>query len=236
MSGITFDSGGFAIDGYLHEVAEPAGTIAVAHPHPAHGGNMDHPVVVAICECAVAAGLLALRFDFRGVRRSEGDVEDLAGHLEDVRAASAEVEARVPAGARLGAGYSYGARLFARAVVPGTERRARLGGLLLLAPATKVPRTRRDFGRLLLGRPLDRAPNDPEAIEALGRIPFRTRVLVGDRDVVAPVDDLSDALAPASALTVLPGLNHFFSRGIGASETARDVLLPAIDRALAALL
>ena len=232
----SIESGGYALDGFVHEPdGEVRGAICVAHPHPGHGGHMDHPVVVAVAERAALAGLRALRFDFRGVRRSEGDVHDLDGHLVDVCRACALLREAVPSGPLLGAGFSYGARQLARAVSPEAEERAPLTGLLLLAPATKVPRTARDFGNLLLGRPLDEAAHDAPAVAALGRIPVRTRVLVGDRDVVAPVDELSDALPPTAALTVLEGLNHFFSRERGAGPTAYDVLVPAIDRSLAAL-
>jgi alpha/beta superfamily hydrolase len=196
---------------------------------------MDHPVVVLLAERAALAGLLALRFDFRGVRRSQGDVRDAEGHLEDVRRAAAQVRERAPAGTLLGGGFSYGARLLARAVDPATPDRPAFAGLLLLAPATKVPRTGRDFGNLLLGRPLEDSARDAPAVEALARIPVRTRVLVGERDVVAPHADLEAALTPAAALEVLPGLNHFFSRSPGAGRTATDALLPALDRALRAL-
>ena len=222
-----FASGGFSLDAFVHEPPGDArGAIVVAHPHPGHGGNMDHPVVVAVAERAARAGLRALRFDFRGVRLSEGDVHDHDGHLADVCRACAVLREAVPEGVLLGAGFSYGARQLARAVSSDACERAPVTGLLLLAPATKVPRTARDFGNLLLGRP----------VEALGRIPVRTRVLEGDRDVVAPVDELSDALAPTAALVVLAGLNHFFSRERGAGPTAYDVLEPAIDSALGALL
>ena len=231
-----FDSGGHTLDAFVHvPEGEVRGQIVVAHPHPGHGGNMDHPVVVAVAERAAHAGLRALRFDFRGVRRSEGDVHDHDGHLEDVYSAWAVLRDAMPEGPLLGAGFSYGARQLARAVAPERAERPPVSGLLLLAPATKVPRTARDFGNLLLGRPLDEAARDAPAVAALERIPVRTRVLVGDRDVVAPVDDLSEALAPAAALTVLAGLNHFFSRGRGAGPTAYDVLEPAIDCALQAL-
>jgi alpha/beta superfamily hydrolase len=232
-----FASGGFSLDAFVHEPpGEVRGAIVVAHPHPGHGGNMDHPVVVAVAERAARAGLRALRFDFRGVRRSEGDVHDHDGHLADVCRACAVLREAVPEGVLLGAGFSYGARQLARAVSSDACERAPVTGLLLLAPATKVPRTARDFGNLLLGRSLDEAARDAPAVEALGRIPVRTRVLVGDRDVVAPVDELSDALAPTAALVVLAGLNHFFSRERGAGPTAYDVLEPAIDGALRALM
>ena len=71
---------------------------------------------------------------------------------------------------------------------------------------------------------------------SLGRIPVRTRVLVGERDVVAPAEELGAALSPAAALEVLPGLNHFFSRAAGAGRAAADLLVPALDRAIRALL
>ena len=232
----TIESGGHVLDAFVHEPeGETRGAIVVAHPHPGHGGHMDHPVVVAVTERAAHAGLKALRFDFRGVRRSEGDAGDLDGHLADVCRALAVLREAVPDGPLLGAGFSYGARQLARAVSPDGDERAPVTGLLLLAPATKVARTARDFGNLLLGRPLVEAARDAPAVEALGRIPVRTRVLVGDRDVVAPVDELSDALPPTAALVVLEGLNHFFSRERGAGRTAYDVLEPAIDRALFAL-
>jgi alpha/beta superfamily hydrolase len=232
----SFTSGGHRIDAAVLEPADVRGAAVVAHPHPAHGGHMDHPVVVAVAERAAAAGLLTLRFDFRGVRRSEGHARDVEGHSEDVRRALTEVRTLAPAGPLLGAGFSYGARLMARMAGPDARDRPALSGLLLLAPAVKVPRTARDFGHLLLGRPLSSAARDAPAVEALGRIAVRTRVLVGDRDVVAPVDDLAEALAAPAALEVLEGLNHFFSRGVGASETDMDTLEPAIDKALAALL
>ena len=55
-------------------------------------------------------------------------------------------------------------------------------------------------------------------------------------DVVAPPDELREVLAPTAHLEVLPGVNHFFSRSPGAGTTAYDLLEPALDRALAALL
>jgi len=237
IADVRLASGGHTLDARLHAPdGEARGAAVVAHPHPAHGGHMDHPVVVIAAERAARAGLWALRFDFRGVRRSEGDAGDHDGHLEDVCRACALVSERAPGLRLFGAGFSYGARQLARAVSLPAEERPPVAGLLLLAPAVKVPRTNRDFGNLLLGRPLRDAPLDAPAMDALGRIPVRTRVLVGDHDVVAPVDDLAEALAPTAALTVLSGLSHFFSRDPGAGPTATDVLVPAVDAAWRALL
>ena len=240
MSGsepLAIESGPHRLVGRLHVPATPPrGAFLVTHPHPGHGGHMDHPVVVTTAERAVEAGCLALRFDFRGVRGSEGDVRDDEGHLEDVRRAAALLVERLPARPLLGAGFSYGARLLAWSVGPGTPAPVPFRGLLLLAPATKVPRSPRDFGNLLLGRPLDEAATDANAIASLSRIPLPTRVIVGSNDVVAPEDELAAALSPRARLEVLEGLNHFFSRGRGASATDLETLVPALDDAIERLL
>jgi alpha/beta superfamily hydrolase len=234
---IALVSGVHRLDARLHEPAgPPRGGIVVAHPHPLHGGHMDHPVVVCAAERAAALGLFALRFDFRGVQASEGNQADFAGHLEDWRQAAREVAARTPGGVHLGGGFSYGSRTLATVLDPDQGRRPDLGGLLLLAPATRVPTTRRDFGNLLLGRPLGEAARDARVIGHLGALLLPTQVLVGSEDVVAPADELRAALPAAAHLQVLGGLNHFFSRQTGAGALARDLFVPAVDRALSALI
>jgi alpha/beta superfamily hydrolase len=197
---------------------------------------MDHPVVVAAAERAAAAGLVALRFEFRGVRRSGGSRTDKEGHLEDARVACREAHARVPGRRLLGGGFSYGARAFVALAQPTAERSPPLAGLLLLAPASRVPQSPRDFGALLLGRPIVDARSDPAILARLRAVPVPVRVLVGERDVVAPPEELAANLPPAGRLEVLPGVNHFFSREPGAGPAALDLLAPALDRALADLL
>ena len=92
-----FESGIYAIDARQHDAEGVVrGAVVVAHPHPLHGGNMDHPVVIAVCERAAALGLTALRFDFRGVRDSEGTTSDFLGHLDDWRRAVEVLRERVP--------------------------------------------------------------------------------------------------------------------------------------------
>ena len=46
--------------------------VAVCHPHPQYGGDMDNYVVAAICGSLVDAGIAALRFNFRGTGGSAG--------------------------------------------------------------------------------------------------------------------------------------------------------------------
>ena len=197
---------------------------------------MDHPVVVAAAERAAAAGLLALRWDVGGVRASEGDKRDVESHRDDLHACARELLRRVPGKPLLGGGFSYGGRLFAAVVAPVAGGPAPFAGGLLLAPATHVPASARDFGNLLLGRPLADAGLDPRAVARLRGLPVPAYVIVGELDVVAPPKELRTFLPATATLEVLPGLNHFVSRSEGAGTTARDLLLPALDRALAALL
>ena len=227
-------SDGRALSARLHRpVGAPTGSIVVIHPHPGHGGHMDHSVVRTTAERATAAGLVALRIDVSGVRESEGDVGDWAAHLRDLDAASAAAAAYAPGAPRYGAGFSYGARLWMermlRAPAPPVV------GLLLLAPATRVPQSSRDFGDLLLGRPIRDAAIDPASLDRLARLAVPSRLVVGERDNVAPPDELRAHAGPAISIEVLDGVNHFFSRATGAGATAYDVLVPALDRALAAL-
>jgi alpha/beta superfamily hydrolase len=224
----------FRLDARVHVPAgTPIGSVAVGHPHPAHGGNMDHSVVVALAERAAAAGLVAVRFDLRGVRESEGDVRDAAGHVFDLMAASSAAERRAPGLPRFGAGFSYGARLWASA---SAQALLLVDGLLLLAPATRVLRSSRDFGDLLLGRPVRHAAVDSAALATLASVPVPSRILVGSLDVVAPPDELAAHASRHATVKVLDGLNHFFARGTGPGATALDVLVPAVDEAIRALL
>jgi alpha/beta superfamily hydrolase len=188
---------------------------------------MDHGVVALVAERAAAAGLVALRFDFGGVRESEGDVSAWEEHLLDLRVASAAAAAAAPGAPAFGAGYSYGARAWLEAVLrPGAPR---VAGLLLLAPPTRVPRTSRDFGDLLLGRPVREAAADARMFERLASVPVPARILVGEADAVAPPEEVRRHAGPRATVTVLPGLDHFFRPETGA-------LAPAIDAALADLL
>jgi alpha/beta superfamily hydrolase len=213
---------------------EPVASVAVAHPHPGHGGHMDHSVVRAMAERFAAHRVAALRFDLRGVRDSDGDADDDVGHREDLLVASAAAAEEAPGRPRQGAGFSYGARLWLETM--NRPDPPPVAGLLLLAPATRVPRSPRDFGDLLLGRPIRDAALDLRVLERLERLATRAHVLVGERDVVAPPHEVERHAGPRTTVVVLPGLNHFFSRATGAGETAYDVLVPALDAAIRDLL
>ena len=55
----------------------------ILHPHPQHGGTMNNKVVHAIYKTFVSKGFNVLRFNFRGVGRSEGRYSHGEGELRD---------------------------------------------------------------------------------------------------------------------------------------------------------
>lgn len=74
--------------GAIHLLAEPvpaaSGSAIICHPHPLYGGGMHDAVVVALARGCVLAGIAPLRFNFRGVGRSEGTFDRGVGETEDV--------------------------------------------------------------------------------------------------------------------------------------------------------
>ena len=59
----------------------------ICHPHPLGGGTMHNGVVTAIARALVSRGILALRFNFRGVGRSGGLHDGGRGEQADVAGA-----------------------------------------------------------------------------------------------------------------------------------------------------
>ena len=83
----------------------------ICHPHPLGGGSMHNALVVAIAHTLASSGVLALRFNFRGVGASEGahdngrgERDDIVGALDWLRAHPAVDPERVSL-----VGYSFGA-------------------------------------------------------------------------------------------------------------------------------
>ena len=63
------------------------GGVALCHPHPLYGGDMDNPVVVRAAEVARDLGLATVRFNFRGVGQSTGEHGKGVAERLDVEAA-----------------------------------------------------------------------------------------------------------------------------------------------------
>lgn len=88
---MNFKSGNLILEGYLAlpENAAPRARagVVLCHPHSLYGGNMDNNVIRAASKALVAQGIAALRFNFRGVGRSEGSFGEGIAEEEDAHAA-----------------------------------------------------------------------------------------------------------------------------------------------------
>jgi uncharacterized protein len=93
---------------------EPAGDVKgvglVCHPHPLGGGTMHNKVVFRAAAGLVDAGLITLRFNFRGVGASTGEHDDIDGGMEDVSDALNYLAQTYPSQPITLAGFSFGSR------------------------------------------------------------------------------------------------------------------------------
>lgn len=89
---------------------EPRGVALVCHPHPLGGGTMHNKVVFRAAAGLVDAGLITLRFNFRGVGASTGTHNEIEGGTEDVRDALNYLAETYPGQPITLAGFSFGSR------------------------------------------------------------------------------------------------------------------------------
>jgi alpha/beta superfamily hydrolase len=179
---------GLKLEGRLTAGRGARAGLAVCHPHPLYGGDMDNPVVVRAAEVAREAGLATLRFNFRGVGASEGSHDSGAGEQDDARAALAALRAQLGPDAPLGlAGYSFGAWVSAR--VATAERG--LAALCLIAP----PLSRFDF-----------AEAASSSLDVL--------LVAGTRDPYCPAAELArlaGRFGSGQQAVTIDGADHFFA-------------------------
>ena len=80
----------------------------VCHPHSLYGGTMHTKVVFCATKAALQLDLPVLRFNFRGVGKSEGDFDHGVGERDDVGAALDYLQARWPRTPVCLMGFSFG--------------------------------------------------------------------------------------------------------------------------------
>lgn len=96
------------------EEREPHEAALICHPHPQHGGTMHNKVVYRIARGLRQAGYVTLRFNYRGVKLSEGVYDRGEGELQDAQTALAWLRERYPALPYSLAGFSFGSRVVLR--------------------------------------------------------------------------------------------------------------------------
>lgn len=99
------------LEGILKEPDEKfRGVALVAHPHPLGGGTMHNKVVFRASAGLLDAGLVTLRFNFRGVGLSTGTHDEGRGEQDDIRTALDFLSENYPHEPITFAGFSFGTR------------------------------------------------------------------------------------------------------------------------------
>jgi alpha/beta superfamily hydrolase len=91
-------------------IGDRRGVALVCHPHPLGGGTMHNKVVFRAAAGLVDAGLVTLRFNFRGVGASTGEHNEIEGGVEDVRDALTFLSTEYANEEITLAGFSFGSR------------------------------------------------------------------------------------------------------------------------------
>ena len=177
---------------YHHSKIESAPVALLLHPHPQYGGTMNNRVVYQVYHSFTRRGFSTLRFNFRGVGRSQGKYDEGVGELSDAAAALDWLQSCNPdAPFSWIAGFSFGAWIGMQLLM----RRPEIAGFISIAP----PANMHDFTFL--------AP-----------CPASGLILHGGADDVVPEPDVA-ALAQKLSLQrgieidyrVIAEANHFFN-------------------------
>lgn len=130
------------LEGRYHHAKQPNAPVAlVLHPHPLHGGTMNNRVVHALYTRFQNMGFSTLRFNFRGVGRSQGRYDGGIGEISDAAAALDFLQAVNPNASMLWvAGYSFGSYVGMQLLM----RRPEMGGFVSIS----TPASHYDFGFL----------------------------------------------------------------------------------------
>jgi alpha/beta superfamily hydrolase len=181
------------IEGRFHvSRVERAPIALLLHPHPQHGGSMHNKVVFALHQVFAQLGFSTLRFNFRGVGRSQGSYSRGEGELTDAASALDWLQSTCPNAASCWvAGFSFGAWIGMQLLM----RRPEISRFISVSPPANVF----DFTFL--------AP-----------CPSSGLILQGDKDDIVPhdpVQKLAERLSRQRDILidyrVIRGANHFYT-------------------------
>ncbi len=177
--------------------------IVLCHPHPQLGGSMRSLAISALFEALPAAGVTCLRFNFRGVERSEGSYDD--GNLErvDAEAAVEALHRELGRGAPpiVSGGWSFGADMAL------SVRDDRIAAWFAIAPPLRFVHD----------------------VDGLAADPRPKLLALAQHDEVRDPDEVS-ALAKSWANTevdVVGGASHFF---MGRTDRLVELARTYVDR------
>ena len=192
MPEIIFTGPAGRLEGRYHPARQKNAPIAIVlHPHPQFGGTMNHQIIYQMYYQFVHRGFSVLRFNFRGVGRSQGSFDHGSGELSDSASALDWAQSINPEARSCWiAGFSFGAWIGMQLLM----RRPEIEGFISITP----PANLYDFSFL--------AP-----------CPSSGLVVHGDRDEIVPKEAVQKLVAKLSSQRditithkVIPGANHYF--------------------------
>ena len=168
----------------------PRGAAVVCHPHPLYGGTMHTKAVYRAAQALNDAGLVALRFNFRGVGASTGSYEEGVGEQDDAWAALDWLEEAYPSLPIIAGGFSFGSMV----------------GLSVGAEDERV------VGLLGLGLPVERGEQYDYAFLATAGKPVL--VVQGENDEFGSGERVATVISGLGShvtLVRVPGADHYFT-------------------------
>jgi uncharacterized protein len=207
MPDIIFAGPDGRLEGRYHPGAQPNSPLAlVLHPHPLYGGNMNNKIVYTLFHVYARFGFAVLRFNFRGVGRSQGVFDHGQGELSDAASAMDWLQTHNPNARNCWiAGYSFGGWIAMQLLM----RRPEVAGFVAVAP----PANMFDFNFLAP------CPSSGLVVQGLDD------QIVPEPDVAKLVHRLSNQRDIKIEYRKVPGATHFF-------ENKLDVLSNLVERHL----
>jgi len=207
MAEIIFNGPDGRLEGRYHKSTIKDAPIAVVlHPHPLHGGNMNNRVVYTLYNAFADRGFSVLRFNFRGVGRSQGSYDSGAGELSDAAYAFDWLQ-QVNTTSNLCwiGGYSFGALIAMQLMM----RRPEIEGFVSVAP-----------------------PADSEDFSFLAPCPSSGIIIHGEDDTNVPLESvkkLASKLDGQKNISVrfqsIKGTDHFFKDKIEELSSAASTYI-----------
>jgi len=120
---------------YSPRADDTAPIALILSPHPRGGGHMNNPVAVQLFHLFMKRGFNVLRFNFRGVGRSQGEFDSGIGELADAATALDWLQSTNPAASQFWvAGFDFGAWVGMQLLM----RRPETDGFISVSPPTNM--------------------------------------------------------------------------------------------------
>jgi len=192
MPEVIFNGPDGRLEGRYHQSKKADAPIAIVlHPNPLHGGNMNNRIVYTMYNSFADHGFSVLRFNFRGVGRSQGMFDSGIGELSDAAYAFDWIQQINPNSpfSWIG-GYSFGALISMQLMM----RRPEIEGFISVSP-----------------------PAHSEDFSFLAPCPSSGLIVHGDADEHVPSDavqklanKLDGQKNISVAMDLIKGANHFY--------------------------